>query len=353
MAIHPIEESCRIVLLRKSMLRILGSCEVASMKKLLIILCSLAFLPSESSSAVGLRSVTIHAVAYSPDGKYLVTAGICRPVVLRDAATGKEVRRLAQCSSWEGNAVFTPDGKHVLATERSDQTSDDTVVLLPVSGTGEHIVVGKAANKAWIMQLALSGDGKTLAGVSGDAPVMLWDVATRSELRRLEGKGYRMGVALSPDGKTVASTEVDERAPQIWETGTGKALEAPSQHYRCVAFSPDGKRIALGRSDSILLWDLQTGKAGATLKTGGECLAFSADGKNLAAGHGKSIAIWDLTQSKKTSALEAMGLVTTLAFNPDGRSIAAGLYEPGGLQIWSLEDGKELVKLHLPHNDTK
>jgi WD40 repeat protein len=323
------------------------------MKKLLIMFCSLAILSGESSFAGGLRSVTIHAVAYSPDGKYLVTAGICRPVVLRDATTGKEIRRLAQCSSWEGNAVFTPDGKYVLATERSDQLSDDTVVLLPVSGRGEHIVVGKAANKAWIMQLALSGDGKSLAGVSGDAPVVVWDVATRSELRRLDSKGFRMGVALSPDGKIIASTSANDGPPQIWETDTGKRLEGPSDHFGCVACSPDGKRLALGRSDSIVLWDLQTGKAGATLKSGAESLAFSADGKSLAAGNGKSIAIWDLPQSKKTSTLEALGPVTTLAFNPNGKSIAAGLYEPGGLQIWSLEDGKELVKLHLPPNDTK
>jgi WD40 repeat protein len=319
----------------------------------LTILCLVPILGGSPPTAARVRSGTIHAVAYSPDGKSLITAGICRPVVLRDAATGKEIRRLAQRSSWEGNAVFTPDGKSVLATERGDALFDDTVVLLPVSGTGEHSVVGKAANQGWIMQLALSADGKTLAGVSGDAPVMLWDMATRRELCRRDCKGFRIGVALSPDGKVVASTSVNDGAPELWETGTGKSLAAPSEHYGCVSFGPDGRWIALGHYDSILLWDLQTGQAGATLKGGADCLAFSSDGKTLAAGHGKSIAIWNLAQNKRTSTLEAFGVVTSVALNPDGKSIAAGLYEPGGLQIWSLGDGREMGKMFLPPNETR
>lgn len=310
-----------------------------------LLLALLLLFPSVSQSILG--------VAYSPDGKMLITTGICRPVVLRDPATGKELRRLSQQSSWLGNAAFTPDGNSLLTTIRDDKHGDNHIVALPVPERGEPALLGKMPGDAWIGAIVLSADGKIAASIAGDDPVILWDVTARKELRRLQPKGYQTGLAMTPDGKYVASASIDNPTVQVWEVATGKEAYALHPACSCLAFSPDGKLIALGSYPKIVLWNLETNKEVRSLNAGAACIAFSPDGKMLATGLSKTLRTFDVSTGKALVTAPAMGMITSLAISPDGKRIAAGLYEPGGVQSWSLEDGKELFQIPLPPNETK
>jgi WD40 repeat protein len=153
--------------------------------------------------------------------------------------------------------------------------------------------------------IAFSPDGKLLASPT-DGVVKLWDAEKRqvvATLRHPSGddgpdrKGVVVAVAFSPDGKTLAVGKTLAAGPQLWDVSTRKARPPlkgldPNTPWmiNSVSFSPDGKTLAAG----LRLWDLPTGKARPPLQGLDpdergmvNAVVFSPDGKTLAAGGGK------------------------------------------------------------------
>jgi WD40 repeat protein len=117
-----------------------------------------------------------------------------------------------------------------------------------------------------------------------------------------------------------------------------------------MAFSADGKTLAIGSKDgTIHLWDVPTCEPRLTLQRAGDkvlSLAFSPDGKTLASGHEQTIRLWDLATGMERATLESQKpcwWAFTLAFSPDGKTLAsAGL---GTIKLWDLPTGMERATL--------
>ena len=133
-----------------------------------------------------------------------------------------------------------------------------------------------------VNSVCFSPDGKTIASGSRDRTVRLWSTATRKHLKTLNGHmGWISSICFSPDGKMIASgsgEDADFSDPivvaslfnsppanlkgivELWDTTTGKHLKTLNGHMgwiSSVCFSPDGKTIASGdRNDLVLLWDI-------------------------------------------------------------------------------------------------
>jgi WD40 repeat protein len=230
------------------------------------------------------------SLAYSPCGKVLAAAA-AGSVSLREAGTGKEIRRIPRGTAWaagNGFVAFGPQGKVLAVADPWTITPWDVATgkKLGPPLEGHEGVVGK------VMFLA---DGKTLAATDRDG-VSFWQLPAARRSGRFEGP--RVDAAtLSRDGKTLAVSPPDEtQAVELWDTASGKKLRAleASQNYSlyALAFSPDGRTLAVARwggDRTVRVWDVAAGKRVRELALPGppvQALAFSPDGKTLAVGVG-------------------------------------------------------------------
>ncbi|MDB9539315.1 serine/threonine-protein kinase [Anabaenopsis arnoldii] len=200
----------------------------------------------------------------------------------------------------------------------------------------------------WVVSVAFSPDGQTLASGSVDKTIKLWDVKTGKFRDTLSGhSGSVCSVAFSPYGQTLASGSYDKTI-KLWDMNTAKVRHTLTGHFNwvySVAFNPDGQTLASGGDDkTIKLWDVKTGKLCHTLSGHSEwvrSVAFSPDGQTLASGScDKTIKLWDVTTGKVRRTLSGHSdWVRSVGFSPDGQTLASGSYDKT-IKLWDVRTGK-------------
>jgi RNA polymerase sigma factor (sigma-70 family) len=286
-------------------------------------------------------------LAFSPDGKRLVSAGTGRLRVW-DAATGRLEHRF---SVGGDSPVVAFSASGALLT--SDSTpQEDGCRLLDVARGAERRRVALRASPAWPTTMAVSAGGRLVA-VAELEDVRLFDPASAKETLHLDVTGLigPLRLALSPDGKAIAVGDDFSGVIRVHDTAAGKRvaeLKAEgSGKLAHLTFSPDGRSLAavtgLG-SGTVIVWDVGTGKERYRLPGlaySGTCV-FSPDGKVLAAsGSPRDLNLWDASDGKEVRRLALGTWVTAAAFTPDGKTLAAAT-EQGALVLWDVDSGKSL-----------
>lgn len=207
---------------------------------------------------VGPADITGHvtAMAFSPDGKALASAG---PGSVRvwNVATQRQIGDPLDGAT---SVAFSPDGR-ILATNTEDNT-----VLLWDAATHRRIGETPPGHDAQIAAVAYSPDAATVATASRDNTVQLWNAATREQIGD-PLTGHLSGVtsvAFSPNGMTLATGSMDSTV-RLWDVATrrqiGEPLVGHTGEVTSVAFGPDGKTIASADDtrgdDTVRLWNVE------------------------------------------------------------------------------------------------
>jgi WD40 repeat protein len=355
------------------------------------------------------HSWLVGAVAFSADGKQIVSVGVDLETHTWEADTGKELLFRKRDEALRGGLhgpglALSRDGTlQALASGNNCALSD------PATGKTLHTLAG---HKVRVEAVAFSADGKRLATASIDRTACMWDTATGKLLQTFENGGgsSKVCVALSPDGRMLASG--DGWGLTLWHVDRDKTpgpkLGRKEEFVTALAFSPDGKTLAalhhLNKPD-LCLWDVATGKlqkqtprpgekdgylacapdgalyliettekervvrsvftgqAVCRLDTGNadlHVLAFSPDGKRLVSGDGVAVRLWDTATGKELApggAVAHGNPMTEVVYTGDGKLLAAwGLAQPG-FTLWDAQSGKQIRKVeadadHIIHETT-
>ncbi|XXX81942.1 pentapeptide repeat-containing protein [Sorangium sp. So ce134] len=206
--------------------------------------------------------------------------------------------------------------------------------------------------------VAISPDGMLLASAHASW-IVLWDMATGSALRRLDGHSdWVTSLAFGPEGDTLVSGSED-CSVRLWDVSTGNvlcALKGHSHHVTTVVFSRDGKMLASGSSDgSVRLWQAATFGQLSMLRGHLDrvtTLAFSPDGEILASGSSDTnIRLWKVSTGYSIRALRGHRTeVLGAAFDSTGEMLASGSTD-GDVRVWKVSTGKALhiLKHHPTH----
>jgi WD40 repeat protein len=216
--------------------------------------------------AVKRHAGAVACLAFTSDGKALASGGIDRAVKVWDLGGAKERWAAAAPLGSPKAVAFSPDGALLAAAgtaregwqEGGNEAGRPGEVVLwdAASGVERRRLKG---HEDEVSAVVFTPDSKTLITASADKTVRLWDVATGEERAVLNGHtGWVTSVAVSRDGKLLASGDW-QGTIRLWEAETGKSLAAFKGYTNWVnslAFTPDGKTLASGGADGLSLWDV-------------------------------------------------------------------------------------------------
>lgn len=288
-------------------------------------------------------------MSYDQVGKYLATSTLDMQIKIWDLEQNKVVRTVM--GIWP--VAFSPNGKELV----SMAGAINLAVWDPVTGEKKHEL---STDSELIQNVSFSKDGKFLAGAGFYGVVKIWDMKTHQLIKRLTGHiGGVYGTSFSPDGKLLASAGMDQTV-RIWDVETGQEIHQMKPHEIIVSdvkFSSNGKILATSSWDkTIKLWNTDTWELIHTLQGHTNMITsidFSADGKYLASGAGNnsvweadnSVLVWDVEKGDLICNFQNhLGIINKVIFDKNGEYIFS-CADDGLVKVWSYKDCKEIASM--------
>jgi WD40 repeat protein len=234
----------------------------------------------------------------APGGQRLAATVWDRHVVVCDVTPWRERTRLAIPALYGNTLAFTDDATQLATTDFRDGISVRDV------DTGR---VCSSWNMQLVSSLAFAPGGALLACAVADGKVWLWDPVSSKEVGALPGHTRSVfALSFSPNGRLLASGDHSSMV-KIWDIASMRSqatLKVSDEIYgdeaAALVFSPDGGTLAVAVGRTVQLWDVATGKRLARLEGHQgkvKCLAFSPDGTRLASGsYDQTVRLWDVGQ---------------------------------------------------------
>jgi WD40 repeat protein len=254
----------------------------------------------------------VWGLAVAPDGQSVLTGGGSKyedenwsvysehSLRLWDVAGAKERLHFEGHTDWVTAVAFSPDGKFVLGG------CDDKIIRLWDAQSGELLSsLSGHADKVTCVTF-FPKNGRYVISGSHDKMVRLWDLQLGKELRCFQGHaGNVLGVAFMPmSTRHLFASAGQDRTIRLWDVQTGKEHRSFQGHtgpVAAVAFSPDGKHLLSGGHDkTVRLWDVESGEQRRCLTGHADkvtAVAFAPDGKcGISGSMDKTVRLWELLE---------------------------------------------------------
>ena len=324
----------------------------------------------------------VTSVAFSPDGKWIISGSSNNTIKLWDSTTGLEARTFQRKRSYVTCVALSPDGSRIvlggnygapgLVDERFgsktiiswDTQSGDIIettfdIGVPISiATKNRVVIEKAkfTPDGTRIVFLINENFHQGAHTEDKRIIVVCDVKTGTRLQRIEIPNSEFNdIAISPDGKKIA-TRVSVHLAKVWEIETGQEITLLRGHASEIyglAFSPDGLSIATVGIDAIMLWDASNGAV--QQKTSSSSLKIDFRTKIEFSPNASLIAVIDGTELSfvNSSSLAPNSFptlrghtqpVNSIGFSPDGSRVVSGS-DDGTIKVWNAKTGTESLDL--------
>jgi serine/threonine protein kinase/WD40 repeat protein len=286
---------------------------------------------------------TVTSVAFSPDGKYLVSGGYYDYLRVWEAATMKEVavHKLPAAAVGVGSIAFHPDGKMIAAVgHRSGICYLCEFDRGQLKDAGELRSDGDA-----IVRAAFAPGGKSLAAGCQNGVILRWDLNNR-KVAPVKAIGHTEAIhalAFSPDGKLMASA--GDNMVRLWDVSEGKPkpsqiLKEQMEGVSAVAFCSNGHILVTGCPEITYFWDIRGKEPKKMLESkgvGGR-VTSSANGDIVAASWNWLVRFWKVEKGQ----IQEWKMISTptpevfaIEFSPNGQMFASA-GNSGIVSMWDV-----------------
>jgi WD40 repeat protein len=306
------------------------------------------------------------SVDWSPDGAFILSAGVDGTAKIWAADSGDERLTLSGHAGALNDAVWSPEGDRIVTA-----AANGTIKVWDVStglGTGAETgteLLTLPAHTGGVNGAAWSPDGGRIATAGADGLVQVWLLPERSSsatdtavghiLFTLSGHGGELrGVAWSPDGERLVSSSADGTV-RLWDSVTGErllTLHGLLDDLRDVAWSPAGDRIVVGGGTILPVWDVSRRPLRLSGHTADVWDAqWSPDGRRIGTtSYDGTARIWDAVTGEELLALEHPAPTRFFAWSPDGtRMLTTG--QDGVARVWDTGSGELLLAIAAREGD--
>ncbi len=294
------------------------------------------------------------SMAFSPNGQTLAVHGFAGLQLLRIKG-GARSAAFPDMNMDDSPMAFSPDGRILAVKEQSGR------VRLRDMKTGKFRSGASTIRNSGATLVAFDADGRLLIVDHPRGRLRIQD-GISGRLKEVIPDKADLPLLINPKAHMLVTTTRDQ-VLKVWDTVTGHpriVLQKPdtppeSGNFPCAALSSDGRLLAVGgvggSGRAVYLWDTATGRLRTTLNghTGMVfSLAFSADGRTLASGGADStVRLWDAASGQPRDVLRGhTSVVQSLAFGPDGYTLASGGTD-GTVRLWNLVSDPAPRKTHL------